>query len=86
MLVLTRKSGEAIRIGDDVRIVVVEIRENQVRLGIEAPIEQPVHREEIYLKIQEENRAASAMVPEDIDITIDNIKEGLEGDEDRHEK
>ncbi len=86
MLVLTRKSGEAIRIGDDVRIVVVEIRENQVRLGIEAPIEQPVHREEIYLKIQEENRAASAMVPEDIDITIDNIKEGLEGDEDRHGK
>ncbi len=84
MLVLTRKSGEAIRIGDDVRIVVVEIRENQVRLGIEAPIEQQVHREEIYLKIQEENRAASAMVPEDIDITIDTIKEGLEEDEDRH--
>ena len=78
MLVLTRKSGEAIRIGDDVRVVVVEIRENQVRLGIEAPIEQPVHREEIYLKIQEENRTASTIVPEDIKITIDSIREGLE--------
>ncbi len=78
MLVLTRKSGEAIRIGDDVRVVVVEIRENQVRLGIEAPVEQPVHREEIYLKIQEENRTASTIVPEDIKITIDSIREGLE--------
>ncbi len=78
MLVLTRKSGEAIRIGDDVRIVVVEIRENQVRLGISAPVEQPVHREEIYLKIQEENRTASTVVPDDVKTTIDTIKEGLE--------
>lgn len=77
MLVLTRKSGEAIRIGDDVRIVVVEVRDGQVRLGIEAPIEQPVHREEIYLKIQQENRAASTMVPDEIDIDIANIKEGF---------
>jgi len=60
MLVLTRKSGDAIRLGDDIKVVVLEVRENQVKIGIEAPHELPVHREEIYLKIQEDNiRAAS---------------------------
>lgn len=64
MLVLTRKSGEGVRIGDDVRIVVVEVRENQVKLGIEAPLSKTVHREEIYLKIQEENIRAAGLRPE----------------------
>ena len=60
MLVLTRKSGEGIRIGDDIKIVVVEVREGGVKIGIEAPLRLSVHREEIYKKIQEENvRAAS---------------------------
>jgi len=61
MLVLTRKSGEGIVIGDTVKIVIVEIKENQVKVGIEAPGYVTIHREEIYLKIQEENvRAAGA--------------------------
>ena len=63
MLVLTRKSGEAIRIGDDIKVVVVEVKENHVKLGIEAPHNLSVHREEIYVKIQEENiRAALKLI------------------------
>ncbi len=74
MLVLTRKSGEAIRIGDEIRIVVVEVKENQVKIGIEAPHSQTVHREEIYLKIQEENIRASAL-PKDIAEKLKGKKE-----------
>ena len=57
MLVLTRKLGENIRIGDSVKITVLEVRSGQVKLGIEAPPEIKVHREEIYARIQEEKRA-----------------------------
>lgn len=56
MLVLTRKLGENIRIGDSVKITILEVRSGQVKLGIEAPPEVPVHREEIYARIQEERR------------------------------
>lgn len=59
MLVLTRKVGEGIAIGDDVKIVVMQIKGKQVRLGIKASPTTAVHREEIYQKIQDENRAAS---------------------------
>lgn len=61
MLVLTRKCGESIRIGDSIRVVVVEVKDGQVKIGIEAPIDMPVHREEIYVKIQEENLAAAGL-------------------------
>ena len=60
MLVLTRKVGEGIAIGDDVKIVVMQIKGKQVRLGIKASATTSVHREEIYQKIQDENRAASS--------------------------
>ncbi len=60
MLILTRKSGESITIGNDVKITVIEIRGKQVRMGIEAPAELTVHREEVYKRIQEENRLAAA--------------------------
>ena len=59
MLVLTRKVGEGIAIGDDIKIVVMQIKGKQVRLGIKASPQTAVHREEIYQKIQDENRAAS---------------------------
>ncbi len=61
MLVLTRKLGESIWINDDVRIVIQNIRGNQVRVGISAPKEMVVHREEIYQKIHRENREATNM-------------------------
>lgn len=61
MLILTRKTGEGLFIGDDIRITVLEIRGRQIRLGIEAPANVVVLREEIYRRIQEENlRAAEA--------------------------
>jgi carbon storage regulator len=58
MLILTRKTGESITIGDDVKITVLGIHGRQVRLGIVAPQKVVVHREEIYVKIQEENKKA----------------------------
>ncbi len=59
MLVLTRKLGEKIQIGDDISIVIMEVKGKQVKLGIEAPSNIKVHREEIYQKIQDENIRAS---------------------------
>jgi len=56
MLILTRKLGESITIGDEVKISVLGIRGRLVRLGINAPNEIVVHRQEIYVKIQEQNR------------------------------
>ncbi len=67
MLILTRKIGECITIGDHIKVYVVEIRGKQARLGIEAPPEAVVHRQEIYQKILEENRAASRVAMADID-------------------
>ena len=58
MLILTRKAGQTIKIGDDVSISVVEIRGNQVRLGINAPRSVTVHREEVYDVIKEQQQAA----------------------------
>jgi carbon storage regulator len=53
MLCLSRKVDERIFIGDDIRIMVIEIRGDKVRLGIEAPRSISVHREEVYVKIQD---------------------------------
>lgn len=66
MLILTRKAGETIRIGDSIAISVVEIRGNQVRIGINAPRNVTVHRQEVYEQIQEQNLQASQAQPSDI--------------------
>ena len=60
MLVLTRKKGQSINIGDNIRIVLKEVTGDTVRIGIEAPAEIAVYRSEIYLAIQKENREALA--------------------------
>jgi carbon storage regulator len=59
MLVLTRKLGESIAIDDNIKIVVVQIKGKQVRLGIKAPKETKIHREEVYQAIQDQNTEAS---------------------------
>jgi len=59
MLVLTRKLGESIAIDDHIKIVVVQIKGKQVRLGIKAPKETKIHREEVYRAIQDQNTEAS---------------------------
>ncbi len=61
MLIFTRRIGEEIRIGDDIRVRIIDIKGKQVRLGIEAPPEVIVHREEIYLRINENNAKATEL-------------------------
>ena len=58
MLILTRRIGETLIIGDDVNITVLGVKGNQVRLGINAPKDVSVHREEIYLRIQQEKEGS----------------------------
>jgi carbon storage regulator len=61
MLVLSRQRDESIVIGDKVVVTIVDIRGDKVRLGIEAPAEIPVHRQEVYEAIQRENRKAGQL-------------------------
>jgi carbon storage regulator len=63
MLVLTRKSGEGIVIGDQIRVVVIEIHGGQIRLGIEAPSGIAIYREEVLNKIKTENKKAADVDP-----------------------
>lgn len=57
MLILTRRVGENIMIGDDIAVSILGVQGNQVRVGINAPVETSVHREEVYLRIQQENES-----------------------------
>ena len=61
MLILTRKTGESINIGNDIKITIVSIDGGQVRIGIDAPKDVIIHREEIYKKIINENKAAAGI-------------------------
>ncbi len=74
MLVLTRKTGESISIGDSINIRVVEIKGGQVRLGIDAPSEFRILREEIRLKVQNENSIAADWDVNDFNIMIESFK------------
>ncbi len=65
MLILTRKLGESITIGNDIKITLLEIKGKQIRIGIEAPPEVTVHREEIYRMIQEQNIQAAGSAEHD---------------------
>ena len=65
MLVLSRQRDESIMIGDNIVITIVDIRGDKVRLGINAPAEIPVHRQEVYEAIQRENLRSSRLEPKD---------------------
>ncbi len=66
MLVLSRHRDESIIIGDDIVVTIVDIRGDKVRLGINAPQDVPVHRQEVYEAIQRENRKAAQVRPSEI--------------------
>lgn len=66
MLVLTRKVGEKINIGDDIVVTIVEVGNGSVRLGISAPKQVAIHRHEVYRKIQKENLLSSRGISDDV--------------------
>lgn len=70
MLALSRKKDEAIVINDDIEIKVIEIKGDQVKIGINAPKSVPIYRKEVYVQIQEANKAAANSVDAD---TLKNI-------------
>ncbi len=83
MLVLTRKLGESVTIGDDIKITILGVRGRQVRLGIIAPQKLTIHREEIYFKIQEENKRAVNASKEDLAKIASMVREDIEKLSDR---
>jgi len=82
LLILTRRLGESITIGDNIKVSVLGIHGRQVRIGIDAPSDVIVHREEIYVKIQEENRKASKSIKEDLFSVVSLLKNKIKGKED----
>lgn len=74
MLVLTRKVNQSIMIGNDIEVIVLEVRGEQVRLGIKAPRTVTVHRREIYDAIQQENLLAAQSKPEDVPVPPKQVK------------
>lgn len=74
MLVLTRKVGESIRIGDDIEIVVTAVDQNKVRIGVKSPRSIPVYREELYRRIQMENQQAASVGMNELDEMLKIVK------------
>ncbi|MCX7044092.1 MAG: carbon storage regulator CsrA [Candidatus Sumerlaeota bacterium] len=66
MLILTRKSGESINIGQDIVVRVLEIKGSQARIGVEAPRHITVHREEVYQAVQKRNEQAARRTPDSL--------------------
>ncbi len=79
MLILTRRLGESITIGDNIRISVLGVSGRQVRIGIDAPSDVVVHREEVYVRIQEENRRAAQVMKKDLSSVVSLTKDKITG-------
>lgn len=74
MLVLTRKNGQSIQIGENIRITVLDVQGEQVKIGIEAPKSLEIYRSEIYEQIQAENRLAGSLTPGLLDLVKKSYK------------
>ena len=72
MLILTRKPGESLYIGDSIKITIVELKGHQIRVGIDAPKDMRIYREEIYVQIIEENKKA-AEAPQGLEVDLENL-------------
>jgi carbon storage regulator len=79
MLILTRKTGESILIGDDIEVTITSIDQNKVRVGIKSPAHVPIYREELYRRIQKENRAAALIGKEEFENMLDAYTGGQQG-------
>lgn len=80
MLILTRRIGETLNIGDEVQVTVLGVKGNQVRLGINAPKDVPVHREEIYERIKAERAEGAARVEDVEDVArVEDVEDAVSG-------
>ena len=77
MLVLTRKTGESIRVADGIIFTILECVGGHVKVGITAPPEIPIHREEVYMRIREENLAAASSGQAKLSDLLDQMPEEL---------
>jgi carbon storage regulator len=75
MLILTRRMGESIRIGDDITVLITGVDQNKVKIGITSPRHIPIYREELYLKIQQENKEAAGIEQGDLDEMLELVTE-----------
>ena len=76
MLVLTRKTSQAIMIGEDVEVSVLAVAGDKVRIGIEAPRAVPVYRKEVWLEIKQEGSRRASSDPASVDDELERLKEG----------
>lgn len=74
MLILTRRAGESLHIGDNIKVTVISIQGRQVRLGIDVPDEMLVYRKEVYLRIKNENQEAAQTSDNDILAVADMLR------------
>jgi carbon storage regulator len=66
MLILTRRPGESIYLGDDIKLTVLSVQGKQIKIGLEVPDDMPVYREEVYLRVQEQNKLALQLTDQDL--------------------
>jgi len=79
MLIITRKAGERITIGDDIVVTIIEVKGSVVKLGVEAPRSVSVHRQEIYDKIREQNIKAAEIDESDLTMAVSILNKNRSG-------